>query len=141
MFDSGIPQINGIFDGGVVRVKTTSSSSVPRLEFGNQRSMEFDGVKGSHARIGREEDLNVGTENFTLEAWVYPRVVKGVGTMTIAGKYISGITDPPDVGYVLGLTPQFGHHNPTYKVHFGGGTAATSHESDRRNRFLSKAAS
>ena len=120
VFDSSVPRINGIFDGGVARAKTTPALSVPRLGLGNQRSMEFDGVKGSHVRIGREEDLNVGTEDFTLEAWIYPRVVKGVGTMIIAGKYISSITDPPDVGYVLGLSPQFGHHNPTYKVHFGG---------------------
>ena len=82
--------------------------------------MKFDGVKGSYVRIGGEDDLNVGTEDFTLEAWIYPRVVKGVGTMTIAGKYISGITDPQDVGYVLGLSPQFGHHNLTYKAHFAG---------------------
>ena len=120
VFDSSAPQINGIFDGGVVRAKETPASSVARLELGNEHSMEFDGVKGSYVRIGGEEDLNVGTEDFTLEAWIYPRVVKGVGTMTIAGKYISCITDPPDVGYVLGLFPQFGHHNPTYRIHFEG---------------------
>ena len=120
VFDSSAPQINGIIDGGVIRTKTTAAPSVPRLGLVNEHSMEFDGVKGSYARIGREDDLNVGGEDFTLEAWIYPRVTKGVGTMTIAGKYISGITDPPDVGYVLGLSPQFGHHNPTYKVHFSG---------------------
>ncbi len=120
VFDSSAPQINGIIDGGVIRTKTTVAPSVPRLGLVSERSMEFDGVKGSYARIGREMDLNVGTEDFTLEAWIYPRVTKGLGTMTIAGNYISGITDPPDVGYVLGLSPQFGHHNPTYKVHFEG---------------------
>ena len=120
VFDSSAPQINGIFNGGVVRTKATPTSSVPRLGLVNEHSMEFDGVKGSYVRIGSEDDLNVGTEDFTLEAWIYPRVAKGVETMTIAGKYISGITDPPDVGYVLGLSPQFGHHNPTYKVHFSG---------------------
>ncbi len=120
VFDSSAPQINGIIDGGVVRAKKTPTSSVPWLGLVNEHSMEFDGVKGSYTRIGREDDLNVGAEDFTLEAWIYPRVTKGVGTMTIAGKYISGITDPPDVGYVLGLSPQFGHHNPTYRVHFSG---------------------
>lgn len=120
VFDSSAPQINGIFDGGVVRAKTTPALSVPQFESSNEQSMEFDGVKGSYIRIGGEADLNVGMEDFTLEAWIYPRVVKGVGTMTIAGKYISGITDPQDVGFVLGLTPQFGHHNPTYRVHFAG---------------------
>ena len=120
VFDSSAPQINGIIDGGVIRTKTTVAPSVPRLGLGNEHSMEFDGVKGSYVRIGREDDLNVGAEDFTLEAWIYPRVTKGLGTMTIAGNYISGITDPPDVGYVLGLSPQFGHHNPTYKVHFEG---------------------
>ena len=120
VFDSSVLQINGIFDGGVVRDKTTPAPSVPRLGHVNENSMEFDGVKGSYVRIGREEDLNVGTEDFTLEAWIYPRIVKSVGSMMIAGKNVSGITDPPDVGYVLGLFPQFGHHNPTYKVHFEG---------------------
>ena len=120
VFDSSAPQINGIIDGGVIRTKTTAAPSVPRLGLVNEHSMEFDGVKGSYVRIGGEADLNVGVEDFTLEAWIYPRVVKGVGTMTIAGKYISGITDPQDVGFVLGLTPQFGHHNPRYRVHFSG---------------------
>ncbi len=120
VFDSSVPQINGIFDGGVARAKTTPSPMLQQFGLVNEHSMEFDGVKGSYVRLGGEADLNVGTEDFTLEAWIYPRVVKGVGTMTIAGKYISGITDPPDVGYVLGLSPQFGHHNPTYKVNFSG---------------------
>ena len=120
VFDSRAPQTNGIFDGGVVRAKTTATPSVPRLGLVNEHSMEFDGVKGSYVRIGGEDDLNVGAEDFTLEAWIYPRIVKSVGKMMIAGKYISGITDPPDVGYVLGLLPQFGHHNRTYKIHFEG---------------------
>ena len=120
VFDSSVPQINGIFDGGVVRARMTPAPTLPQRGLVNGHLMEFDGVKGSYVRIGREEDLNVGTEDFTLEAWIYPRVVKGVGTMTIAGKYISGITDPQDVGYVLGLSPQFGHHNLTYKAHFAG---------------------
>ena len=120
VFDSSVPQISGIFDGGVVRARITPAPSVPRLGLVNEHSMEFDGVKGSYVRVGREDDLNVGMEDFTLEAWIYPRIVKSVGSMMIAGKNVSGITDPPDVGYVLGLFPQFGHHNPTYKVHFEG---------------------
>ena len=120
VFDSSVPQINGIFDGGAVRAKTTPAPMLQQFGLVNEHSMEFDGVKGSYVRIGGEANLNVGTEDFTLEAWIYPRVVKGVGTMTIAGKYISGITDPQDVGYVLGLSPQFGHYNLTYKAHFAG---------------------
>ena len=67
--------------------------------------MKFDGVKGSYVRIGREEDLNVGMEDFTLEAWIYPRIVKSVGSMMIAGKNVSGITDPPGCRLRAGAIP------------------------------------
>ena len=86
----------------------TSAASVPVMAIPwtgepNLRSMEFDGNSGSAVTWDTHgsEVLDVGSNDFTLEAWIAPRNADDFGL--IAGKLVSGAFN--DHGYDLHVRP------------------------------------
>lgn len=92
-------------DGAVFRSDRVFGAKIPVLGLSNKQSMEFDGSEKSFVVLDQGPDLDVGTDDFTLEAWICPRSAKN--RPVIAGKSISGITKPADTGYALSLRSHF----------------------------------
>jgi len=103
--DSGVlPLYNGPLLGGAATSATSvPGATIPWTGESNLRSMEFDGINGtavSWDALGSAA-LDVGTTDFTLEAWIAPRNADNFGL--IAGKLVSGAFS--DHGYDLHVRP------------------------------------
>jgi len=115
--DSGIlQQYNGTLRGGAARSTTSLPfSTIPRTGEPNTRSLEFNGVNGTAVTWNSAGILDVGSSDFTLEAWIAPRSADKLGL--IAGKLISGLFN--DHGYDLHVRPTGDQPSAsTYQVKF-----------------------
>jgi hypothetical protein len=92
------PAEDGILLGNARRNITTPNTTIPQTGAANQHSVEFFATDGDAVDIDQGPLLDVGTGDFTLEAWLYARTIPG-GIAMIAGKRISGLFG--DKGYEL----------------------------------------
>jgi len=115
--DSGfLQQYNGMLRGGAASSnESLPASAIPLTGEPNTRSLEFDGINGTAVTWNSPEILNVGSSDFTLEAWIAPRSADNLGL--IAGKLISGLFN--DHGYDLHVRPTGDQPGAsTYQVRF-----------------------
>jgi hypothetical protein len=114
-----------VFGPTTARVASVPGSTVPQTGAPNTQSMSFtsqdDAVgMGLPDPLVPVDSLNIGTSDFTLEAWVYPTTTAGDFTHWIAGKAISGLFG--DKGYGLSIA---GHNRTpgadTFDIDFGAG--------------------
>jgi len=101
--DTGLtPQQNGTLYGGVTRTSASlPNTTIPRTLVSNTKSVNFNGALGTAIGMGTSSDLDVGAQDFTLEAWIKPLSV--TNNSVIAGKLISGLYG--DTGYDLHVRP------------------------------------
>jgi len=92
------PAEDGILIGRARRSATVPNATVPQTGAANIRSLEFSGTDGDALDIDAGPILDVGSADFTLEAWLNARTIPG-GISMIAGKRISGLFG--DKGYEL----------------------------------------
>jgi len=99
VFDSILsPSEDGILIGQVRRSTNVPNTNVPQTGAANTRSLEFSGTDGDALDIDAGPILDVGSADFTLEAWLKARTIPG-GISMITGKRISGLFG--DKGYEL----------------------------------------
>ena len=88
-FDGAVsPAEHGILAGGAQRSTNVADPQVPHTGQPNTSSMQFDGVAGSAINMGADPDLDVGSGDFTLEAYV--NLQDALDFPLIAGKQVSG---------------------------------------------------
>jgi len=92
----------GVLLGGASRSNSVFAAVVPHNAAANTKSMNFTGVEGDAVDMGAA-GLDVGSGDFTLQAWINPRSITHVNGGFIAGKRISGLFG--DKGYELLITP------------------------------------
>jgi hypothetical protein len=124
VLDSGKgPARNGQIDGKINHSKTTFAVRVPGLNLANKGSMEFSGIDGDSLIVDDIDGLDVAEDDFTLEAWIYPRSIPGHASL-IAGKGITG--NFADKGYELGLRTSYISGDAKYTIYFDGSVLAFS---------------
>lgn len=104
----------GVLTGQVTRVKSTLPAGALPGALSSERALEFSGGKDSSLIMNAIDALDVGTHDFTLEGWVYPRDTTGASM--IAGKRISGWFE--DRGYDLLVVPTHRETESEYYIQF-----------------------
>ena len=95
---NGVP---GSLGGAVKRSNFTPPASALPEPLSSARSLDFPGQAGSSLIMDDIGALDVGEQDFTLEAWIHPR--NAANRPVVAGKAISGWFE--DKGYALRLLP------------------------------------
>ena len=107
--------------------RTPPASALPQ-SVPSARSLDFPGRPGSALIMDDAGALDVGQQDFTLEAWIDPR--NAANRPMVAGKAISGWFE--DRGYALRLLPVPAGVQPAYRLSF----AASSLDPSLRSRPL-----
>jgi hypothetical protein len=113
----------GTLLGTASRTNAVVAAIVPRTGANNTTSMNFTGVDGDAVDMGAT-NLDTGSGDFTLQAWINARAATGAGSpLFIAGKRIAGLFG--DKGYEL-LARQSGSGLTVEATLRGGGPSATA---------------
>jgi hypothetical protein len=117
------PAEDGILSGRARRTNTVPNTSVPQTGAANTRALEFFGIDGDAVDIDSSGVLDVGSGDFTLEAWLNARTIPGDVAM-ITGKRISGLFG--DKGYELIAQSVGNGFTISFNIRAGGPQATVS---------------
>lgn len=107
-------KVPGSLGGAVKRSDFTPPASALPESLPTGRSLDFPGQAGSFLIMDDIDALDVGEQDFTLEAWIHPR--NAAKRPVIAGKAISGWFE--DRGYALRLLPATAGAEPACHLSF-----------------------
>ena len=105
---------DGVLGGAIKRVDLVPHAEALPGTAPSRRSLQFNADPGSSLIMDAIDELDVGARDFTLEAWIQPRV--GAPNSVVAGKGISGYFE--DKGFELRVVKANTDAGSAYFLHF-----------------------